>query len=89
MTVKPLVTTWLSHQEEKLQNKLLSWMDDFFYRALDFVMDLDALVVDTTKVLMSPSRSSSPLSSLLYFLISSLCACAEPLDVCVYSCRTL
>lgn len=48
--VKRLVSKWLTEQEEDLRMTLQSWMDDLFYRALDWVLRTNAFVVSTTMV---------------------------------------
>ena len=36
--VKALVSTWLSHRPETDQQMLAGWIDDHFYKAMDWVM---------------------------------------------------
>ena len=64
-TVRPLVASWLSQQDERMQGDLQRWTEDFFFRALDFAVDDDdAFVVETSKVhLAATLLLSSPLSS--------------------------
>eukprot|EP00753_Platysulcus_tardus_P014516 PLAT4386.4.p1 GENE.PLAT4386.4~~PLAT4386.4.p1 ORF type:complete len:4448 (-),score=2754.09 PLAT4386.4:79-13422(-) len=45
-----VVKKWLRSQPEDARSSLTSWLDDFFYSALDWVLDRDAFIVDTTKV---------------------------------------
>lgn len=47
--VKCIVSCWLRRQPEELQMKLQQWIDDYFFRALDWVVELNASVVETTK----------------------------------------
>ncbi|GMH82520.1 hypothetical protein TrST_g11065 [Triparma strigata] len=47
--VRRLVTRWLNTQEEGLRMNLSSWIDDLFFRALEYVLNQD-MVVDTTMV---------------------------------------
>jgi len=48
--VRALVSSWLSRQEERLQSLLQSWIDNYFYQALEYVMNAGALCVTSTKV---------------------------------------
>lgn len=49
--VKRLINSWLFKQPEDLKNKLEQWMDDIFYRALDYILSIqDKWIVETTKV---------------------------------------
>eukprot|EP00501_MAST-03F_sp_TOSAG23-6_P000982 GSMAST32.ASY1.ANO1.1018.1 assembled CDS len=48
--VKRLVRKWLSTLPSANQLAMVSWIDDYFYRALKWVLDLDRFVVDTTMV---------------------------------------
>ena len=36
--VKRITKTWLKKQDEKFINKLESWMDDIFYKALEWTL---------------------------------------------------
>lgn len=47
--MKCIVSCWLRRQPEELQLKLQQWVDDYFFRALDWVLHQDAAVVQTTK----------------------------------------
>jgi len=49
--IRRITQTWLKKQDEKLQGKIESWLDDIFYRALDWVLQREELfIVETTKV---------------------------------------
>jgi dynein heavy chain 2 len=48
--IRSLVVAWLRLQPEKMRERLGEWMDDLFYKALDWVMDEEAFVVGSTKV---------------------------------------
>ncbi|KAH8074196.1 dynein light chain binding protein [Aureococcus anophagefferens] len=45
-----VVTRWLLGQDADLRPRLEGWLDDLFYRALDYVVALGAFVVETTLV---------------------------------------
>ena len=47
--VQRLVNSWLNKQDESLRMNLSSWIDDLFFRGLDFVLGLEP-VVETTMV---------------------------------------
>ena len=47
---KRVVTKWLLGQDADLRPHLEGWLDDFFYRALDYVEHLRNFVVETTLV---------------------------------------
>jgi dynein heavy chain 2 len=47
--VQRLVNSWLIQQDESLRMNLSSWIDDMFFRALDYVLGMQT-VVDTTMV---------------------------------------
>ena len=48
--VKCIVACWLKKQAEEVQLRLQAWMDDYFFKALDWVvMQQDAMIVETTK----------------------------------------
>ncbi|KAJ3070332.1 Cytoplasmic dynein 2 heavy chain 1 [Podochytrium sp. JEL0797] len=44
-----LVKSWLCKQPEDMQDKLRSWIKDFFFRALDWISQNGDAVVETTK----------------------------------------
>ena len=47
-----IVTAWIRRQPEELQTKLQGWVDDFFFKALEWVLapeNASARVVETTK----------------------------------------
>eukprot|EP00327_Prymnesium_parvum_P015469 CAMPEP_0113281722 /NCGR_PEP_ID=MMETSP0008_2-20120614/28451_1 /TAXON_ID=97485 /ORGANISM="Prymnesium parvum" /LENGTH=3313 /DNA_ID=CAMNT_0000132155 /DNA_START=19 /DNA_END=9960 /DNA_ORIENTATION=- /assembly_acc=CAM_ASM_000153 len=46
--IKCIVSCWIRRQPEPLQMKLQQWLDDYFFKALDWVLELDAAVVQTT-----------------------------------------
>ena len=48
--IRSLVTSWLRRQRQELQPRLSGWMDEFFYQALDWVLQANAEVVPRTKV---------------------------------------
>mmetsp|Transcript_43856 Transcript_43856/g.42370 ORF Transcript_43856/g.42370 Transcript_43856/m.42370 type:complete len:282 (+) Transcript_43856:815-1660(+) len=49
--VSRITKTWLLRQDDKIQNKLSSWMDDIFYQALQWTLQRqDNFVVETTKI---------------------------------------
>lgn len=48
--VRALVSAWIRKQPAKAQDGLSKLMDAMFYKALDWVLDSNALVVATTKV---------------------------------------
>ncbi|KAK6172722.1 hypothetical protein SNE40_016326 [Patella caerulea] len=48
--VKALVKSWLSTQPESDQHRITSWIEDHFYRALDWVLKQNDFVVDTSLV---------------------------------------
>ena len=48
--VRCIVACWLKKQPEEVQLRLQAWMDDYFFKALDWVvMQQDAMIVETTK----------------------------------------
>ncbi|CAN0492010.1 unnamed protein product, partial [Ectocarpus sp. 8 AP-2014] len=47
--VKRLLARWIKTQPEDLRGGLAGWVDDMFYRGLDYVLDRE-MVVDTTLV---------------------------------------
>ena len=51
--IKALVTGWLKSLPNSDSSALEGWIDDYFYRALDWVMKNNDLVVDTTLVGMA------------------------------------
>lgn len=49
--VRRLINTWLKKQPEEMQGKLGAWMDDIFYKTLEYVLNIEhSMVVETTKV---------------------------------------
>lgn len=48
--IKDLVQSWLSHQPEESRNRLGAWIQDHFYKALEWVMRQGDFVVDTSLV---------------------------------------
>eukprot|EP00966_Prymnesium_polylepis_P107691 2493327-Prymnesium_polylepis.1 len=46
---KCIVSCWLRRQPEEQQMKLQTWIDDYFFRTLDWVLEQQAAVVATTK----------------------------------------
>jgi len=49
MDVKLLVQSWLSLQPPDIQQKLQGWMENIFFRALEWVLSCKAIVVETTR----------------------------------------
>ena len=47
--VRCIVACWLRRQPEEVQLKLQTWIDDFFFRALEWVLEQNCAVVETTK----------------------------------------
>ena len=47
--VQRLITRWLNVQDEKFRMNLSAWIDDMFFRALEYVLAQD-MIVDTTMV---------------------------------------
>ena len=52
VNVSRLIHTWVKKQEdESMKNKLEAWMDEIFYKALDWVLkNEDKWIIETTKV---------------------------------------
>ncbi|CAI9737451.1 cytoplasmic dynein 2 heavy chain 1-like isoform X1 [Octopus vulgaris] len=50
INMKGLVQSWLQSQDELQQLKLNTWIDDYFYSALDWVIRQNDLVVETSLV---------------------------------------
>lgn len=48
--LKSLVQSWLSKQPEETRSNLHSWIEDYFYQALEWVMKQGDFVVDTSLV---------------------------------------
>ncbi|ESO93665.1 hypothetical protein LOTGIDRAFT_209197 [Lottia gigantea] len=48
--VKALVKSWLSTQPESEQHLISGWIEDYFYRALDWVLKQNDFVVETSLV---------------------------------------
>ncbi|XP_070553238.1 cytoplasmic dynein 2 heavy chain 1-like isoform X2 [Ptychodera flava] len=48
--VKALVTSWLTKQPEESQNRLSGWIEDYFYKGLEWVMKQNDMMVDTSLV---------------------------------------
>ncbi|XP_071846316.1 cytoplasmic dynein 2 heavy chain 1-like isoform X2 [Apostichopus japonicus] len=48
--IKSLVQAWLSKQPEETRSHLHSWIEDYFYQALEWVMKQNDFVVDTSLV---------------------------------------
>lgn len=48
--VKALVKSWLQGQSEEGRRVLETWLEDYFYKALDWVYKQNDLVVETTRV---------------------------------------
>ncbi|KAJ3025524.1 UNVERIFIED_CONTAM: Cytoplasmic dynein 2 heavy chain 1 [Siphonaria sp. JEL0065] len=46
---KSLVKSWISKQPEEMQDKLKTWIKDYFFRALDWILQNGDAVVETTK----------------------------------------
>eukprot|EP01062_Namystynia_karyoxenos_P045109 TRINITY_DN3342_c0_g5_i1.p1 TRINITY_DN3342_c0_g5~~TRINITY_DN3342_c0_g5_i1.p1 ORF type:complete len:4328 (+),score=2117.78 TRINITY_DN3342_c0_g5_i1:233-13216(+) len=44
------VKTWLDKQPEELQHGLRNWMDEYFYKAVQTLMNFKSLVVETTRM---------------------------------------
>ena len=51
VNVSRLIHTWIKQQNKEMQGKLESWMDEIFYKALDWVLkNDDKWIIETTKV---------------------------------------
>uniref|UniRef100_A0AAV2J329 Cytoplasmic dynein 2 heavy chain 1 n=1 Tax=Knipowitschia caucasica TaxID=637954 RepID=A0AAV2J329_KNICA len=50
INVKALVKSWLHNQPEHCRSNLENWLDDYFYRALDWVFKQSDCVVEISKV---------------------------------------
>lgn len=48
--VKALVSMWLKNQPKEDQQRLEGWLEDFFYKGLDWVLKQNNSVVDTTLI---------------------------------------
>ena len=48
--VRRIVKCWLARQPKELQADLENWLDELFYKALEWVLKENAFVVDTTMV---------------------------------------
>ena len=48
--VKALVKSWLQNQPEEKRRILETWLEDYFYKALDWVLKQNEFVVDTSLV---------------------------------------
>ncbi|XP_077984893.1 cytoplasmic dynein 2 heavy chain 1-like [Glandiceps talaboti] len=48
--VKALVTSWLVKEPEETQSRLQSWIEDYFYKGLEWVMKQNDMVVETSLV---------------------------------------
>lgn len=48
--IKALVRSWLQNQSEEERRVLEPWLEDYFYKALDWVYKQNDLVVETTRV---------------------------------------
>uniref|UniRef100_T1IHY1 Cytoplasmic dynein 2 heavy chain 1 n=1 Tax=Strigamia maritima TaxID=126957 RepID=T1IHY1_STRMM len=48
--VKALISLWLQKQDDSIQKQLSTFLDDYFYKALDFVQNQKAFVVETSLV---------------------------------------
>ena len=48
--VKALVSMWLKNQPKEDQQRLEGWLEDFFYKALEWVVKQYNYVVDTTLI---------------------------------------
>ena len=48
--IKALVRSWLQNQSEEERRVLERWLEDYFYKALDWVYKQNDLVVETTRV---------------------------------------
>ena len=51
--VKALVSTWVKNQPEEDRQRLEGWLEDFFYKGLDWVLKQNSSVVDTTLIGMA------------------------------------
>lgn len=47
--IKSLVTSWVSRQDQKLQSKYVSWIDDMFFKALEYMFFNEQQIVPTTR----------------------------------------
>lgn len=46
--IKCIVSRWLRRQPDEVQLKLHQWIDDYFFKALEWVLEQGAAVVQTT-----------------------------------------
>ena len=68
---KRLVSKWLLSQVETRRSQLEGWLDDFFDKALDYVVNMRSFVVETTLVgtIMNGLSCISGVSTKLGFLV--------------------
>jgi len=50
VNIRSMVVSWLQLQSQEMQTKISSWLDDIFYKALDWVHENNTFAVTTTKV---------------------------------------
>ncbi|KAH9577240.1 Dynein heavy chain [Trypanosoma melophagium] len=47
---KMMVSTWLMEQPEESCEQLRQWIDDYFYKAIDTLLETGKLIVETTRI---------------------------------------